>query len=107
LPPQQVEELAGRRAVRDPDVLLRRKLEEALEAPARVLGPVALVAVRQEERQPRRLPPLREARDEELVDDDLRAVHEVAELGLPEDERLGRRDRVPVLEADGGELGER
>ena len=36
---------------------------------------------------------------EELVDDDLRAVDEVAELRLPEHQRLGRRRAVAVLEA--------
>ena len=46
LPPQEVEVLARRRAVRDPQVLLGRELEEALEPGARVLRPVALVAVR-------------------------------------------------------------
>ena len=35
------------------------------------------------------------------------AVHEVAELRLPEDERIGRGDRVAVLEAESGVLGER
>ena len=45
---------AGGRAVRDPDVVLGRELEEALEPGAGVLRPVALVAVRQEERQARR-----------------------------------------------------
>ena len=96
-----------RRAVRDAHVLLRGELEEALEPRARVLGPVALVAVRQEERQARRLPPLREPGGDELVDDDLRAVDEVAELRLPEDERLGRRRRVAVLEADARVLRQR
>ena len=38
---------------------------------------------------------------------DLRAVREVAELRLPEHERLGRGGRVAVLEADAGVLGER
>ena len=38
---------------------------------------------------------------------DLRAVDEVAELRLPEHERLGRGDRVAVLEADRRVLGER
>ena len=102
-----MEVLRRRRAVRDPDVLLGGELEEALELRARVLGPVPLVPVRQEQRQPRGLPPLREAGDEELVDDDLGAVDEVAELRLPEDERVGRRDRVAVLEAETGVLGER
>ena len=84
-----------------------RELEEALEARARVLRPVALVAVRQEERQPRRLPPFREPGGDELVDDDLRAVDEVAELRLPEDEHLGRGSGVAVLEADARVLRER
>ncbi len=52
LPAEQVEELARGGAVRDPDVVLRSLLEEALEPRARVLGPVALVAMREQERQP-------------------------------------------------------
>ena len=51
--PEEVEELAGRGAVDDADVVLcGGELEEALEARARVLGAVPLVAVRQEQRQP-------------------------------------------------------
>ena len=102
-----MEVLGRRRAVRDADVLLRAELEEALEPRARVLGAVPLVAVRQEQRQPRRLLPLRAARDDELVDHDLRAVDEVAELRLPEDERVRGRDRVAVLEAERRVLRER
>src|SRR5262249_2917592 len=86
LPPQEMEVLGGRRAVRDPEVFLRRELEEALEAGTGVLGPVALVAVRQQQRQAGGLLPLRQAGSDELVDDDLRAVDEVAELRLPENE---------------------
>ena len=100
LPAQQVEILRGGRAVGDPDVLLGGELQEPLEARARVLRAVALVAVRQQQREPRGLTPFREAGDEELVEDDLRAVDEVAELRLPEHERLGRRDRVAVLEPE-------
>ena len=72
-----------------------------------VLRPRALVAVRQQQRQARRLAPLGQAGDDELVDDDLRAVDEVAELRLPEHERLGRLVAVAVLEAERGRLGER
>ena len=104
---EKMEELRRRRAVGDPDVVLRALLQEPLEPRARVLRAVAFVAVRQEQRQPRRLPPLRAAGDEELVDHDLGAVDEVAELRLPEDERVGRRDRVAVLEPEGGVLRER
>ena len=52
LTPQQVEVLRRRRAVHDSEVLLRGELEEALEPGARVLRPVSLVAVRQQQRQP-------------------------------------------------------
>ena len=44
-------------------------------------------------------PHLESPADEELVDDDLGAVDEVAELRLPEHQRLGRRRAVAVLEA--------
>ena len=49
-------------------------------------------------------PHLESPADEELVDDDLGAVDEVAELRLPEHQRLGRRRAVAVLEAQGGQL---
>jgi hypothetical protein len=101
-----VEVLSSGGAVRDPDVLLRSELEEPLEPRARVFRPVALVAVREEQGQARGLLPLRAARDDELVDDDLCAVDEVAELGFPENQRLRGRDRVAVLEAERGVLGE-
>ena len=107
LPAEQVEVLRRGGRVRDPDVLLRRELEEPLEPRARVLGPVALVPVREQDGEPAALAPLREPGDDELVDHDLRAVDEVAELRLPEHERLRRGDRVPVLEAEAGELRER
>ena len=75
--------------------------------PGGVLGPRALVAVREQQRQARRLAPLRQRRDDELVDDHLRGVDEVAELRLPEHERLGRLHRVAVLEAEAGDLRQR
>ena len=54
---QQVEVLRRGRAVGDADVVLRGELEEPLEPRARVLRAVALVAVREQQRQPRRLRP--------------------------------------------------
>ena len=97
-----MEELRRGGAVRDSDVVLRSLLEEPLEPGARVLGPVSLVTVRQQQREPRRLAPLRATRDEELVDHDLGAVDEVAELRFPENKRVGCGYRVAVLEADRG-----
>ena len=98
---------AGRGDVRDADVALGREREEALLARARVLGAGALVAVRQQQREPRGLAPLGEPRDDELVDDHLRGVHEVAELRLPHHERLRRLDAVAVLEPERARLRER
>src|SRR5579859_2586360 len=102
-----MEVLRRRRAVGDANVLLRGQLEKALEAGARMLGPVALVAVREQQRQARRLAPLREAGGDELVDDDLCTVDEVSELRLPQDERLRCRRRVAVLEPDACVLRQR
>ena len=53
-----------------------------------------------------RLPPLRLRAREELVDDHLRAVREVAELRLPHHERAVLRHRVAELEAQHGGLRE-
>ena len=87
---QEVEVLRRRRQVGDADVALGGELQEALQARGGVLGARALVAVRQQQRQARRLAPLGQAADDELVDDDLGGVAEVAELRLPQHERLGR-----------------
>ena len=51
LPADQVEVLRPRRRVRNADVLLGGELEEAFETGARVLRAVALVAVREQQRQ--------------------------------------------------------
>ncbi len=63
-------------------------------------------AVRQQQDDARALPPLGLARGDELVDDQLRAVDEVAELRLPQHQRVGAGHRVAVLEADRGVLAE-
>ncbi len=90
-----------------PDVALRREVEEPSHAGAGVLRPLALVAMGQQQGQPGGQPPLGQSRRDELVDDDLGGVHEIAELGLPQHQRLGRCHAVAVLEAQGRQLGER
>ena len=107
LAPQHVEELRRRRQVAHLDVVLGRELEEPLDAGARVLGPLSLEAVRQEQHEPREARPLVLGGDDELVDDDLRRVGEVAELRLPHDELVGAVERVAVLEAEHARLAER
>ena len=103
---EQVEVLGGRRGDGDLDVLLGAEREEALQPGAGVLGPLALVAVRQEHDQAAAPAPLGLGRGDELVDDDLGAVGEVAELGLPHDEHVGLVQRVAVVESEHGGLGE-
>ncbi len=61
----------------------------------------------QEQGEARGLPPLGQPGDDELVDDDLRPVDEVAVLRLPQHQRLRRGGGVAVLEAEAGVLGER
>src|SRR5271165_2608775 len=106
LPAQEVEVLGRRRHARDLDVVLRARLQEALQARRRVLGALALVAVRQQEDDAARPLPLGFAAHDELVDQDLGAVREVAELGLPQAEEVGVVERVAVVEAEHGRLGE-
>src|SRR5690349_19237995 len=103
---EQMEVLRGRRAVGDTDVALGAKGEEALEPRARMLGALAFVAVRQQQREPRGLPPFGEPGDQELVDHHLGAVREVAELRLPQNQRVLRLDGVAVLETETGVLGQ-
>ena len=65
----------------------------------RVLRALAFVAVRQQQHQAAGLAPLGLAGDDELVDHDLGAVGEVAELGLPQDQGERVAERVAELEA--------
>ena len=95
---QDVEVVGRRRAVGDLPVVLRAQLQEALQTRGGMLRPLPLVAVRQQAHEARHAQPLALARGDELVEHDLRAVGEVAELRLPHDERIGLGQRVAVLE---------
>ena len=99
--------LRRRRAVRDADVAFRRELEEPLQSGAGMLRSLSLVAVREEQHEARLLAPLRAARDDELIDDRLSHVHEIAELRFPQNERVARDRAESVLESQGRDLRER
>mmetsp|Transcript_9838 Transcript_9838/g.19622 ORF Transcript_9838/g.19622 Transcript_9838/m.19622 type:complete len:324 (+) Transcript_9838:185-1156(+) len=79
--------------------VLVAKLQEPLNACRGVLGALALVSMREEEDQPALPQPLLLSGNDELVDDHLRCVAEVAKLSLPDDEGHGVLDRVSELEA--------
>src|ERR1700691_4198213 len=76
---QQVEVLRGGGRLRDLDIVLRGELHVAFHARAGMLWTLYLVAVREEHDEAGEQTPLGFARGEELVDDDLRAVGEIAE----------------------------
>ena len=67
-----------------------------------MFGALTLIPVRQQHHQARHLSPLVLGRHQEVVDDYLGTVDEVAELGLPHRQRRGDLDRVAVLEAEDG-----
>jgi hypothetical protein len=71
-----------------------------------VLGPLAFVAVREQHHQAAHELPLALAGRDELVDDRLRAVDEVAELRLPHHQRPRVGQRVAVLEAEHRQLAQ-
>ena len=97
---QDVEIVGRRRAVGDLHVVFGAQLQEALEARGGVLRPLALVAVRQQADEARHAQPLALARRDELVEHHLRAVGEVAELRLPQRQRVRLGQRVAVFEAE-------
>ena len=76
------------------------KLQVTFHTTRRVLRTLAIVAVGQAHDEARTLKPLDLARGDELVDDNLRSVGEITELGLPHDESVGRGERVTVLESE-------
>ena len=62
-----------------------------------MVGALTLVAVREQQHDSRVLTPLLFGGRDELVDDRLSAIHEVAELGFPQNESVGVPHRVAVF----------
>jgi hypothetical protein len=91
------------RAGEDARVLVT-ELQEALHTAGRVFGTLAVVTVGHGHDQTRTLKPLDLTRSDELVNDALSVVGKVTELGLPDDESVGRGEGVTVLEAEDTEL---
>ncbi len=96
----------GRR-LDDLRVVFGGQREPALQPRARVLGAAALETVRQQDDEAGEPLPLVLRAHDELVDDDLRDVGEVAVLRLPQHEPLGAIQAVAPLEAEHPGLAER
>ena len=107
VPAQQVEVVRRCGRHRDRHRALRPQLQEAFDASRGVVGTLPLVAVRQQQYDVGQLSPLGFARADELVDDRLRSVDEVAELRLPQHQGVGISHGVAVFEADGRVLRQR
>src|ERR1017187_7230593 len=103
---QQVEVLRGRGAIGHLHVVLGAEREIPLDARAGMFRPLALVAVREQQHQAAGLAPFRFGAGNELVDHDLRAVGEIAELRFPNHQRQRVRHAVAELETQHGVLAE-
>ncbi len=95
---QDMEVVGRSRAVRDLDIVLRAHLQEALQTRGGMFRPLPFIAVRQKHHQARHAQPLALARGDELVDRDLRAVDEVAELRFPQHQGVRLGEAVAVFE---------
>ncbi len=100
LPAQRVEEIGRRRRIDDLHVVLGAELQIALEPRRGMFRPLPFVAVRQQADEAGHAQPLAFARRDELVDHDLRAVGEIAELRFPQRQRIRLGERIAVFEAE-------
>ena len=101
--PAQGVEVVGRRGeVGHLHVVFRTHLQEALQPRAGMLRALAFVAVRQQANEAGHTQPFAFARRDELVEHDLRAVREVAELRLPQCQRVRLGGRIAVFKAEHG-----
>ncbi len=103
---QQVEQLRRRAGHGHLDVVLGRQRQEPLQPGAGVFRALPLEPVRQQQDQAREALPLVFGAGDELVDDHLRGVGEVAELGLPDRQPVGRLQAVAVFETQDTRLGQ-
>src|SRR3546814_9766476 len=79
----------------------------AFEPRRRVFRPLPFVPMRQQQHEAVGTQPLGLAGGDELIDHDLRAVGEIAELGFPKHQRFGIGERIAVFEIEPAIFGER
>src|SRR5262245_27430424 len=106
LAPQQVEVLGRSRAVANLHIVFCAELEKALDTRAGMLRPLSLIAVRQEQPQADGLLPLGLSACDELVDDHLRPIGEVAKLGFPQHQCQGIGHAVAEFKPEHSGFGE-
>src|SRR3982751_1611636 len=100
-------EILGRSsAVANLNISLGAKLQKTLHAPTGMLRTLPFESVRQQENQATWLIPLYFGGNDELIDDNLRAIHEIAELRFPHDQGQRIGHAVTKLEAHDGVLAQ-
>ncbi len=107
LPAQDVEIIGRRRAVGDLDIALGAELQEALDARRAMLRSLAFIAVGQQQHEAVGAQPFALGRGDILVDDDLGAIGEVAELRFPHHQGLGVGHGIAIFEAEHAIFGQR
>ena len=83
LPPKQMEVLGRCRAIDEAKIDVGRRLKDALGPSGRVIRSLAFIGVRQQKHERGFQTPLRSTRRDELIQDNLRSVQEVAGTALP------------------------
>src|SRR5258708_15070067 len=106
LPPEEMKILGCARRLADLEIVEGRELKKALDAGAGMLRTLPLVAVRQQQYDTRKQVPLSLAGNDELVNNGLRDVGEVAELGFPQDQRFRKIAAVAILKAEDAGFGQ-
>ena len=91
----------------DLDVVFGSQLQKPLQPGARVLRPMPSNPCGRSKHDPAQPPPFVLGAGDELIDDHLSGVHEVAELGLPEHEAVRAVKTIAVLETQARQLRER
>src|SRR5437016_36091 len=98
LTPQGMKILRGCRRLNDLNVVLRREGEESFQPRARMLGPHALKAMRQQQYQSGQPPPFIFRAADKLVEDDLCRIDEITELRLPNHQTIRAIEAVAIFE---------
>ena len=104
---QQMIDLRRSRRHAHLNVVFGAQLQIALDARRGVFRPLPFVAVRQKHRQAAKARPFGFAGGDELIDHDLRAVGEIAELRLPNHERARLGRGVAVFESQHRHFGQK
>ena len=104
---ESVEQIRRRGDVHHLHVVFAAELQEPLGAGAGMLGPLTLIAMRQQHYQPAHAQPFNFTAGNKLIDDHLRAVGKIAELRFPQGERGRFRERIAVFKTKHGQLRQR